>query len=62
MISRSMMAAQPGIAALLGEMRRPAMALARYTVKLGGGVGGGSGDSPAPAPAGGGRKPGRGSS
>jgi hypothetical protein len=54
MISRSVMAAQPGIAALLGEMRRPAMALARYTIKLGGGVGGGSGDSPAPAPAGGG--------
>jgi hypothetical protein len=50
----STLAAQPGIAALLGEMRRPAMALARYTVKLGGGVGGGSGDSPAPAPAGGG--------
>jgi hypothetical protein len=28
MISRTMMAAQPGIAALLGEVRRPAMALA----------------------------------
>jgi hypothetical protein len=54
MISRSVMAAQPGIAALLGEMRRPAMALARYTVKLGGGVGGGSSDSSAHAPAGGG--------
>ena len=51
MISRSVMAAQPGIAALLGEMRRPAMALAGYTVKLGG-LGGGSSDSPAPAPAG----------
>jgi hypothetical protein len=53
MISRSVMAAQPGIAALLGEMRRPAMALASYTIKLGG-FGGGSSDSPAPAPAGGG--------
>ena len=53
MISRSVMAAQPGIAALLGEMRRPAMALASYTVKLGV-LGGGSSDSPAPAPAGGG--------
>jgi hypothetical protein len=53
MISRSVMAAQPGIAALLGEMRRPAMALASYTVKLGG-LGGGSSDSPAPTPAGGG--------
>jgi len=48
MISRSVMAAQPGIAALLGEMRRPAMALASYTVKLGS-LGGGSSDSPAPA-------------
>jgi hypothetical protein len=53
MISRSVMAAQPGIAALLGEMHRPAMALASYTVKLGG-LGGGSSDSPAPAPARGG--------
>ena len=53
MISRSVMAAQPGIAALLGEMRRPAMALASYTVKLGG-LGGGSSESPASAPAGGG--------
>ena len=52
-ISRTVMAAQPGIAALLGEMRRPAMALASYTVKLGG-FGGGSGDSPAAAAAGGG--------
>src|SRR5260221_6746201 len=52
MISGSVMAAQRGIAALLGEMRRPAMALASYTVKLGG-LGGGSGDTPAPAPTGG---------
>src|SRR6266404_3256797 len=52
MITRSVMTAQPGIAALLGEMRRPAMGLASYTVKLGG-FGGGSSDSPAPAPAGG---------
>jgi len=48
MISRSVMATQPGIAALLGEMRRPAMALGSYTVKLGG-LGAGSGDSPVPA-------------
>jgi hypothetical protein len=47
MISRTMMAAQPGIAALLGEVRRPVMALAGYTVKLGG-FGGGSSDGPAP--------------
>jgi hypothetical protein len=53
MISRSVMAAQPGIAALLGGMRRPAMALASYTVKLGG-LGAGSSDSSAPAPARGG--------
>jgi hypothetical protein len=53
MISRTMMAAQPGMAALLGEVRRPAMALAGYTVKLGG-FGGGCSDGPAPAPAGGG--------
>jgi hypothetical protein len=52
-ISRQISAGQPGIAALLGEARRPAMALAGYTVKLGG-FGGGSSDSPAPAPAGGG--------
>src|SRR5260221_5183784 len=59
MISRSVMAAQPGIAALLGEMRRPAMALASYTVKLGG-LGGGSSDTPAPAPTGGGSLAGEG--
>ena len=54
MISRTMVAAQPGIAALLGEVRRPAMALARYTVKLGGSLGSGSSDSPVSVPAGGG--------
>jgi hypothetical protein len=50
-ISRTMMAAQPGIAALLGEMRRPAMALGKYTVKLGGGLAGSSGNA-VPAAAG----------
>jgi hypothetical protein len=48
MISRTLAAAQPGIAALLGEVSRPAMALASYTIKLGGLTGsGGEGSSPA---------------
>ena len=53
MISRQISAGQPGIAALLGEARRLALALGGYTIKLGG-FGGGSGDSPALASAGGG--------
>jgi hypothetical protein len=53
MISRQISAGQPGIAALLGEARRPAMALAGYSIKLGG-FEGGSVDRPTPAPAGGG--------